>query len=41
MFIPVVKIGAALGRIIGEVMHISFPLGVRYGGQMSAIVPGK
>ena len=40
IFIPVFKIGAALGRIVGEGMHLWFPLGVRYGGQINPIIPG-
>lgn len=40
MFIPVFKIGAALGRITGELIHLWFPLGVRYGGKLSPIIPG-
>lgn len=41
MFIPVFKIGAAFGRIIGEALHLYFPYGVRYGGRISQIIPGK
>lgn len=40
IFIPVFKIGAALGRLVGESMHLWFPLGVRYGGRLSPIIPG-
>uniref|UniRef100_A0AAG5CXU7 Chloride channel protein n=1 Tax=Anopheles atroparvus TaxID=41427 RepID=A0AAG5CXU7_ANOAO len=40
MFIPVFKIGAAFGRVIGEAMHLSFPNGVRYGGMLAPIIPG-
>lgn len=40
MFIPVFKIGAAMGRIVGEVLHLYFPYGVRYGGRVSQIIPG-
>lgn len=40
-FIPVFKIGAALGRMAGEAMHLAFPHGMRYGaGLTAAIVPG-
>lgn len=39
-FIPVFKIGAALGRIVGEVLHLYFPAGVRYGGHINQIIPG-
>lgn len=41
MFIPVFKIGAALGRIVGEVLHLYFPMGIRYGGRISQIIPGN
>ncbi|XP_046804453.1 chloride channel protein 2 isoform X3 [Lucilia cuprina] len=40
IFIPVFKIGAGLGRLIGESMHLWFPSGVRYGGRLSPIIPG-
>jgi chloride channel 2 len=40
IFIPVFKIGAAFGRIVGEGMHLWFPHGVRYGGQINPIIPG-
>lgn len=40
MFIPVFKIGAAFGRIVGEGMHLYFPYGVRYGGKIAQIIPG-
>ncbi|KAK5638942.1 hypothetical protein RI129_013237 [Pyrocoelia pectoralis] len=39
-FIPVFKIGAALGRIVGELMHMWFSTGMEYGGRTSPIVPG-
>lgn len=40
-FIPVFKIGAALGRMAGEAMHLVFPQGLRYGSGLTAsIVPG-
>ncbi|KAF5285463.1 hypothetical protein FQA39_LY16637 [Lamprigera yunnana] len=39
-FIPVFKIGAALGRIVGELMHMWFASGMNYGGRVSQIVPG-
>nr|XP_022908827.1 chloride channel protein 2 [Onthophagus taurus] len=39
-FIPVFKIGAGLGRIVGEFMHVLFPLGMRYGGKLAQILPG-
>lgn len=41
MLIPVFKIGAAFGRIVGEALHLYFPYGVRYGGRISQIIPGK
>ncbi|XP_031781347.1 chloride channel protein 2 isoform X2 [Nasonia vitripennis] len=40
IFIPVFKIGAALGRAVGEAMALQFPAGVRYGGVVTPIVPG-
>ncbi|XP_044004492.1 chloride channel protein 2-like isoform X2 [Aphidius gifuensis] len=40
IFIPVFKIGAALGRAVGESMALSFPNGVRYGGVITPITPG-
>ncbi|XP_058813577.1 chloride channel protein 2 isoform X2 [Topomyia yanbarensis] len=40
IFIPVFKIGAALGRLVGEAMHLWFPYGVRYGGKLAPIIPG-
>ncbi|KAF4533368.1 hypothetical protein B566_EDAN002766 [Ephemera danica] len=33
-------IGAAFGRAVGELMHMWFPDGVRYGGGLSPIIPG-
>lgn len=39
-FIPVFKIGAGIGRIVGELMHIWFPYGMRYGGNVAQIIPG-
>ncbi|XP_037944560.1 chloride channel protein 2-like [Teleopsis dalmanni] len=39
-FIPVFKIGASIGRLIGETIHLWFPNGVRYGGRISPIIPG-
>ncbi|XP_076680058.1 chloride channel protein 2 isoform X5 [Andrena cerasifolii] len=40
IFIPVFKIGAALGRAVGEAMALWFPNGVRYGGIITPIIPG-
>ncbi|XP_012539647.1 chloride channel protein 2 isoform X2 [Monomorium pharaonis] len=40
IFIPVFKIGAALGRAAGEGMALWFPTGVRYGGIITPIIPG-
>ncbi|XP_071542265.1 chloride channel protein 2-like isoform X1 [Panulirus ornatus] len=40
IFIPVFKIGAALGRIMGEAMACTFPSGLRYGGHNHIIIPG-
>ncbi|KAJ8939734.1 hypothetical protein NQ314_011020, partial [Rhamnusium bicolor] len=39
-FIPVFRAGAAIGRIGGELMHLWFPLGVRYKGKITQIMPG-
>ncbi|XP_050300411.1 chloride channel protein 2 [Anthonomus grandis grandis] len=39
-FIPVFKIGAGIGRIVGELMHMWFPTGMRYGGNVAQIIPG-
>jgi len=38
--IPSFKMGAAFGRLVGEAMHVWFPEGVRYGSQVSYIMPG-
>merc|ERR1719397_449718 len=38
--IPSFKMGAAFGRLVGEAMHVWFPDGVRYGDQISFIMPG-
>jgi len=38
--IPSFKMGAAFGRLVGEAMHVWFPDGVRYGSQISYIMPG-
>nr|XP_023018406.1 chloride channel protein 2 [Leptinotarsa decemlineata] len=40
IFIPVFKIGASFGRIVGEMMHMWFPTGMRYGGKVAQIIPG-
>ncbi|XP_045112061.1 chloride channel protein 2-like isoform X1 [Portunus trituberculatus] len=40
IFIPVFKIGAALGRIVGETMASTFPKGLSYGGHNHIIIPG-
>ncbi|XP_050544371.1 chloride channel protein 2 isoform X2 [Daktulosphaira vitifoliae] len=39
-FIPVFKTGAAFGRIVGELMHLWFPYGVRHGKFITTIIPG-
>ncbi|CAH0549331.1 unnamed protein product [Brassicogethes aeneus] len=39
-FTPVFKIGAGIGRIVGELMHLWFPTGMRYGGKIAKIIPG-
>ncbi|XP_069162273.1 chloride channel protein 2 isoform X5 [Procambarus clarkii] len=40
LFIPVFKTGAAVGRIVGEIMASTFPNGLRYGGHNHIIIPG-
>ncbi|XP_048486893.1 chloride channel protein 2 [Plutella xylostella] len=40
VFIPSFKMGAALGRLTGELMHYCWPLGVAYGGHVQKILPG-
>jgi len=40
VLIPSFKVGAAFGRLVGEAMHVWFPEGVRYGNQISYILPG-
>ncbi|XP_061380284.1 chloride channel protein 2 isoform X1 [Danaus plexippus] len=40
IFVPAFKMGAALGRFTGEVMHYFCPLGVAYGGHIQKILPG-
>lgn len=40
IFIPNLKIGAAIGRIVGEAMHLWFPTGVFYGNHLNLIIPG-
>merc|ERR1719187_2047689 len=40
VLIPSFKVGAAFGRLVGEAMHVWFPEGVRYGSQISYILPG-
>ena len=41
IFIPVFKMGAAFGRLVGELLAMWFPQGVRYGGHISPIRPGE
>ncbi|XP_066974020.1 chloride channel protein 2-like isoform X2 [Macrobrachium rosenbergii] len=40
LFIPVFKVGAGLGRFVGEAMACIFPNGLRYGGYNHIIIPG-
>ncbi|KAJ2941054.1 hypothetical protein O0L34_g13182 [Tuta absoluta] len=40
IFVPTFKMGCALGRFTGEVMHYFCPLGVAYGGHIQKILPG-
>lgn len=39
-FIPVFKIGAAFGRIVGELLNMQFPNGIRHGKHISPVIPG-
>lgn len=39
-FVPSLKIGSAIGRLIGEVLFQIFPQGLLYDGVASAIIPG-
>ncbi|CAG7785203.1 unnamed protein product [Allacma fusca] len=39
-FVPMFKMGAAMGRIFGEAMHLWFPTGVNFSGDSWPIVPG-
>lgn len=39
-FVPSLKIGSGLGRLIGEIIFKIFPNGIAYDGIVSAIVPG-
>ena len=41
IFIPIFKMGAAFGRLIGEGMACWFPTGVPIGGYIAHIMPGK
>jgi chloride channel 2 len=38
--IPIFKVGAAFGRIIGEAMYLWFPEGIQTGGVSHPILPG-
>lgn len=38
--IPIFKMGAAFGRMIGEAMYLWFPDGIRTGTVISPILPG-
>lgn len=40
-FIPVLKLGACLGRLIGESIHLWFPFGVYFTERLSPVIPGK
>ncbi|KAL7728339.1 hypothetical protein ACLKA6_007436 [Drosophila palustris] len=39
MFIPALKVGSGFGRLVGEFVAWTFPLGVRYGDCTSPILP--
>ncbi len=38
--IPIFKVGAAFGRMIGEAMYLWFPEGISTGGVLHPILPG-
>ncbi|KAG8182992.1 hypothetical protein JTE90_027479 [Oedothorax gibbosus] len=40
LFIPVFKMGAAFGRLVGECMASWFPEGITLGGSVNRIIPG-
>lgn len=40
LFIPVFKMGAAFGRLVGECMATWFPDGISIGGSVNRIIPG-
>ncbi|KAM7301601.1 chloride channel protein 2 isoform X1 [Ixodes scapularis] len=40
LFIPVFKMGAAFGRLIGETMAVLFPEGIRMGENINKVIPG-
>lgn len=39
--IPIFGMGAAFGRMIGELMHLWFPDGIYFGSTVTPIIPGK
>ena len=39
--VPIFKVGAAFGRMVGEAMHLWFPEGIRSGSVISPILPGE
>lgn len=39
--VPIFRMGAAFGRMIGEAMHLWFPEGIRVGSIVSPVVPGN
>ncbi|KAH9370772.1 hypothetical protein HPB48_014732 [Haemaphysalis longicornis] len=40
LFIPVFKMGAAFGRLVGETMAVLFPEGIRMGDNINKVIPG-
>ncbi|XP_064456611.1 chloride channel protein 2-like [Ornithodoros turicata] len=40
LFIPVFKMGAAFGRLVGETMAVLFPEGIRMGDNLNKVIPG-
>ena len=39
-FVPIFKMGAAFGRMIGEAMYLWFPEGIRTGSMIYPVLPG-
>ena len=40
VFMPVFRIGAGFGRLVGELMDFLYPEGIRDGKSLNKVVPG-